>query len=445
MGRGSGLFLHSGPSGRHSITALMGALEERGLDSSPATAFELGPFEISPEMRRFLSEHERCAVGVSFMTHEKAKASLFVSQLRKEFGSQLFLFCGGPHPTGAPRETLSMGFDMVIRGDGEAPLILIAEALHQGKEIAGIPGSCVQDGGRMASLPPLISSLDDFAPYAPNHRLYNALEITRGCFHHCAYCQTPSLFAGPVRHRSLEKIIEALTLFIRQRNRPAHVRFITPSAFSYGAQTSGEVRLDMIEELLRESRKILRKEDRLGFGFFPSELRPEQATEEAFDLILDLADNRRLVIGAQTGNARRLTSLRRGHTLEHVLRAVRLGVKKGFRMDVDFIIGFPHETDEEFRDTLAFMDEIGGAGAAIHAHFFLPLPGTPLGKEAPALLTEEKREALKRIMARFPFYGNWERQAEISESLSTEGNPSCERPCEILRDTVHFQHTEGEL
>jgi len=445
MGRGSGLFLHGGPSGRHSITALMGALEERGLDTCPETGFALGAFEVTPELRRFISSHDPCAVGISFMTHEKRQAFSFVSRLRHEFGPQLFIFCGGPHPTGAPRETLNRGFDMAVRGDGEAPLILVAQALRDRQAIAAIPGSCVREGDRMTAFPPAVSSLDDFAPYAPGHRLYNALEITRGCFHHCAYCQTPSLFEGPVRHRSLEKIIEALTLYIRQRNRPAHVRFITPSAFSYGAQTSGEVRFDRIEELLRESRKVLRKEDRLGFGFFPSELRPEQATEEAFDLILELADNRRLVMGAQTGNAQRLASLHRGHTLDHVLRAVRLGVKKGFRMDVDFILGFPHETEEEFRDTLAFMEEIGGAGAAIHAHFFLPLPGTPLGKESPVPLTEEKRSALKKIMARFPFYGNWERQAEISESLKSAEGHACERPCEIPQDTVHFHHTEGEL
>ena len=423
MGSHSGIFLHGGPSGRHSITALMGALEERGLDSEPLAAYASGAFSITGEMRSFIRTKERCAVGISFMTHEKKEAASFVRALRKEFGQDLFLFCGGPHPTGAPGETLEMGFDMVVRGDGEAPVISIARALRERKEISGIPGSCVLEGGKICALPPLDCSLDTFAPYAPGHSLYNALEITRGCFHNCAYCQTPSLFQGRVRHRSLERIIEALTLYIRQRNRPANVRFITPSAFSYGAETAGEVRFDAVEELLRETRKILRKEDRLGFGYFPSELRPEQATEEAFELILRWADNRRLVIGAQTGNAPRLASLCRGHTLEDVLRAVRLGVKKGFRMDVDFIFGFPGETDNEFRDTLAFMEEAGGAGAAIHAHYFMPLPGTPLGKERPAPLTGEKREAIKKIMARFPFYGNWERQAKVSESLKPAGEP----------------------
>ena len=429
MGWRSGLFLHGGPTGRHSITALMGALEERELDSGPETAFALGAFGLTEEIRRFISPKQRCAVGISFMTHEKREAASFVSQLRKEFGSALFIFCGGPHPTGAPRETLEMGFDMAVRGDGEIPVLEIARALKEGREISAIPGSCVLEGGVMKAYAPRVSDLNDYAPYAPRNRLYNALEITRGCFHRCTYCQMPSLFPGPVRHRSLDKIIEALTLYIRQRNRPAHIRFITPSAFSYGAQTKNEVRLSLVEELLREARKVLRREDRLGFGYFPSELRPEQATEEAFDLILELADNRRLVIGAQTGDKKRLAALRRGHTLDHVLRAVRTGVKKGFRMDVDFIFGFPDESEEEFRETLSFMEEVGGAGGALHAHFFLPLPGTPLGSKDPTPLTKEKREAIKKLMARFPFYGNWERQAEFSEGLRRGESPSCERTC----------------
>jgi len=50
--------------------------------------------------------------------------------------------------------------------------------------------------------------LDEHPPF-DSRRLCGPIEITRGCPHACAYCQTPRLFGHTVRHRSIPSIVEA--------------------------------------------------------------------------------------------------------------------------------------------------------------------------------------------------------------------------------------------
>jgi hypothetical protein len=57
-------------------------------------------------------------------------------------------------------------------------------------------------------------------------------------------------------------------------------------------------------------------------------------------------------------------------------------------------------------------------GARVHAHSFMPLPGTPL-KDAPAgRVDEETQRAVTRLESRGAAYGQWRRQLVAAASLS---------------------------
>ncbi|XVU22437.1 hypothetical protein ACQPZJ_34920 [Actinoplanes sp. CA-054009] len=58
------------------------------------------------------------------------------------------------------------------------------------------------------------------------------------------------------------------------------VRFITPTAMSYGSQTE-EPDLAAVEELLAMCREGIGPNGRVFFGSFPSEIRPEHVSREA--------------------------------------------------------------------------------------------------------------------------------------------------------------------
>jgi radical SAM superfamily enzyme YgiQ (UPF0313 family) len=193
------------------------------------------------------------------------------------------------------------------------------------------------------------------------------------------------------------------------------VRFVTPSALAWGSD-DGSPRLDAIEALLRRVREAAGPDARIWFGTFPSEIRPEHVTPEALRLLRRHVANDHLAIGAQSGSDAMLLSCHRGHGADDVRRAVRLALEAGFRAKVDLIFGLPGETPDDVEASRALAVELAGAGAEIHAHAFLPLPGTPWAGAAPGRIDGRTRELLLRLAGKGRLSGPWRRQEEMARA-----------------------------
>jgi B12-binding domain/radical SAM domain protein len=217
------------------------------------------------------------------------------------------------------------------------------------------------------------------------------------------------------RHRSVAGIREAVDA-IRRNGIRRDARFISPTALSYGSPGES-VNLAAVEALLQASREAIGPGGRVYFGTFPSELRPEHVTPEALALLRRYCDNRTVVIGGQSGSGAVLQRSHRGHGVEEIRRAARIAVECGFVPDVDFILGLPGEGPEEMRQTLALMRELAGAGARVHGHAFLPLPGTPFRDAAPGAVDAETTRELDRLAAQGKLYGGWKRQVTLAREL----------------------------
>jgi tRNA-2-methylthio-N6-dimethylallyladenosine synthase len=101
----------------------------------------------------------------------------------------------------------------------------------------------------------------------------------------------------------------------------------------------------------------------------------------------------------QSGSDRILAAMNRRHTRRDYLAVIdRLRIA---RMDLaftsDFIVGFPGETETDFRDTLALIDSVGFAGA--YSFTYSPRPGTPAAEINDQVPQEEKSERLQRLQA----------------------------------------------
>ncbi|MFZ2970696.1 MAG: radical SAM protein, partial [Minisyncoccia bacterium] len=121
-------------------------------------------------------------------------------------------------------------------------------------------------------------------------------------------------------------------------------------------------------------------------------------------------NNDNLRIGAQSGSQRILDLIGRGHSVEDVERAVSLAVKNGFNVNVDLIFGLPGEDTGDREKTFCLMEKLIEMGATIHAHAFMPLPGTPFSHQEPAVLDADTRKRLKKLEAEKKIYGSWENQ-----------------------------------
>jgi B12-binding domain/radical SAM domain protein len=312
---------------------------------------------------------------------------------------------GGPHATAAPEETLQLGFDCVVQGEGEATFLDLMRTIVHGGDWTAVPGISFRDpSGKTRSTGPRAAiDLDAFPPFPlVRRRVVGPIEITRGCPFACGYCQTSHLMGRQLRHRSVE-VIARFAGVIRQRGL-RDVRVVAPNAFSYGSHDGRTLNLPALELLLSTLRQTLGREGRLYFGTFPSEVRPEHVQDATLDLVKRYADNDNLILGAQSGSDRLLAHCGRAHTVADVFSAVSRTVSAGLKPHVDFIFGLPGETDEDLKQTIEVIRELVAMGSLIHAHTFMPLPQTRFANEPCGRISGRLRPFLKELIRRDALY-----------------------------------------
>ena len=101
----------------------------------------------------------------------------------------------------------------------------------------------------------------------------------------------------------------------------------------------------------------------------------------------------------QSGSDRILAAMNRKHTRMEYLAAIeRLrDARPDLAFTSDFIVGFPGETEQDFRDTLALIEEVNYSGA--FSFIYSPRPGTPAADMDDQVAEEVKSERLQRLQA----------------------------------------------
>lgn len=100
----------------------------------------------------------------------------------------------------------------------------------------------------------------------------------------------------------------------------------------------------------------------------------------------------------QSGSDRVLAAMNRRHTRKDYLQAIAhlRAARSDLALSSDFIVGFPTETEADFRDTLSLVEEVGFAGA--YSFNYSPRPGTPAAAMA-GVAPAEGAERLQRLQA----------------------------------------------
>ncbi|KLO22417.1 radical SAM protein [Marinitoga sp. 1197] len=374
-------------SNRYSIVSLIGAIEKENIDIE---------IMLEKNFSRILEySPEETLIAYSFMSFDIFDVEKEIPIL-KEKGYKVI--AGGPHPSAMPEQTLKIGFDHVFVGEGEKTFTNFLKIGTDKKII-------VSDE---------FVDLNYYPPFAIKNKHFMPIEITRGCPFLCGYCQTPNLFGRKVRHRDIEIIIEYTKEAIKNNRKIA--RFITPNSFGYGSKNGVIPNVNKIEELLYSLKKVGIEE--IYLGSFPSDVRPESVTPEILKVIKKYVNNKMIIVGAQSGSEKILDRIKRGHNLEKVEKAISLIYENGFIPYVDFIFGFPFETDEDIKITFEFMDKIiRKYNAVIHSHTFMPLPGTPLFSAGPGELNKKYYKKLGDLSRNEKLAGYWHKQEYLSKKL----------------------------
>ena len=354
---------------KHSIRALLAAYEKWFPEKeyyvlTPKDAFD------------FLEEDDLALF--SFLTGTSRAYIDYVTRLKAKL-PKINTVCGGAHASARSEDMLKY-FDAVCTGEGEESIKDIIEMAEQGRVEGIITGKKVLN-------------LDDYRVFPRKMVSLGPIEIVRGCPSGCAYCQTPQLFRGRLRHRSIDFIVDEIK-FALSRKGFADVRFIAPDASSY--QFNKGINLEAIESLLYNVRNTIGTNGKLFYGTFPSELDPAGVSKELVDILVKYCDNKQIVLGLQSASHDMQKIMHRRSGLLETENAIELFLDKNFEIVVDLIFGLPYETEETYEETYKFIEKWKGK-VTIHSHPFDPLPGSKWQYETPTEVPEKLVKAVRSL------------------------------------------------
>ncbi|HOQ97294.1 MAG TPA: TIGR04013 family B12-binding domain/radical SAM domain-containing protein [Anaerolineae bacterium] len=403
----------------NSLAALAGALEVDARLRELALHFARPGAPALAQVQELAARQALVVVGYSFMSPDLARVAAELAELRGMLREgalgNVRLVAGGPHATAAWQSTLALGFDYAVVGEGEAAFPELLCELAAGRDGSAVRGVAWRslEGARVFNGRARPVSLADYPPFSARYRRQGPIEITRGCVHRCRFCATPFLAGRRLRHRPLGAVLAAVESCLREG--VDQIRFIAPDSLAYGS-ADGRPRLDLLEALLRGASEMAGRAN-IFLGSFPSEVRPESVSAPAVELIARYCGNDNLVVGAQSGSARQLEAMRRGHTVADVRRAVKIIQGAGLRANVDIIFGLPGETAEDRELTFGLIDELAARGARIHSHTFLPLPGSPWATCPPGEVDAATARRLGALAGQGAQYGSWQVQAQQAREM----------------------------
>lgn len=215
------------------------------------------------------------------------------------------------------------------------------------------------------------------------------VSIMEGCSKYCTYCVVPYT-RGEEFSRPLEDVLDEIGLLVRQG--VCEVTLLGQNVNGYrGLDQHGEV-VDF--SLLLYYVSNLEGIERIRYtSSHPVEFSDNLIN--AYAEIPELVNHVHLPV--QSGSDRVLSAMKRGYTVleyKSIIRKLRKH-RPGISISSDFIVGFPGETDQDFEDTMEFVEEIGFDQS--YSFIYSQRPGTPAASLEDNVSPDVKKYRLQRL------------------------------------------------
>jgi len=212
------------------------------------------------------------------------------------------------------------------------------------------------------------------------------LPVMYGCDNFCSYCVVP-LVRGRERSRAPEAIMEEARELIA-----AGYREITLLGQNVNSYRSGDY------DFPRLLRELDKPEGDFWLRFMTSH--PKDCGSALLDAMAEGTHiARHLHLPVQSGSNRVLRGMNRNYTAAQYLEVVRYAreVMPGLSLTGDVIVGFPGETYEEFRETLALVEQ--AQYTSLFTFIFSPREGTRAAALPDPVPHEEKVRWFQELTA----------------------------------------------
>ncbi|MDD5196711.1 MAG: radical SAM protein [Candidatus Omnitrophota bacterium] len=292
------------------------------------------------------------AIGFSVNLISIYLANKIAEKIKRRDPGRLIIF-GGPgtffkHPRDLVIPTFA---DIYVIGEGENTLLSILRAYYNNAKITSSPGILLaKDLGKIKPLlPEAIQDLNqipfpDFSGF--RLREYNQgfdykplpLLLSRGCIRRCTYC-IDHIMWPKYRFRAPSQIMEEINYHMLKNNTRAF-EFIDLICNGNLEQLSGISDLIIESKLKFEwvSYAIIRKD--MEFSLFSK---------------LNQAGCHTLIYGVESGSDRILKKMGKAYTAQEASEVIRNTHQSGICTNINIIVGFPGETEEDFNQTIDFV------------------------------------------------------------------------------------------
>ena len=213
------------------------------------------------------------------------------------------------------------------------------------------------------------------------------IKVQDGCNQFCSYCIIPYT-RGRIRSKNPEEVIEEVRNLAAQGYK--EIMLLGQNVNSYGNDWNNG----------QDFAHLLRELDAMGIDrirFMTSH--PKDLSEE---MILAMAECKHVCkqihLPVQSGSNAILKAMNRKYTREHYLMLVNKlkAAMPDIGITTDLIAGFPGETEQDHRDTLALMAQVRFDAAFTFA--YSPRKGTPAASMEDAIPQEVKQRRLSELI-----------------------------------------------
>jgi threonylcarbamoyladenosine tRNA methylthiotransferase MtaB len=314
-------------------------------------------------------EADLCVLNTCAVTHVAAQKSRQALRRLHRDNPQARLVATGCYAELTPKELADLPGVGLVAGNEEK------ERLEQ------LIGSSAMEGAFVE--PP--SSV-------PCGRTRALVKIQDGCDNACTYCII-HVARGPQRSRPADKILAEVQAHLAAGHQEIVLTGVHIGAYGCDRQReqNGQDLWGLVSQVLSET-----DVPRLRL----SSIEPWDLSEQAFRLWKDPRLCRHLHLPLQSGCNATLRRMARRYTTAEFdawVTAARAAIP-GLAVTTDLIVGFPGETDDDFTESLAFVQKMGFS--RVHVFPYSLRPGTPASRmpgQVPAQIRAQRARDMRDV------------------------------------------------
>jgi tRNA-2-methylthio-N6-dimethylallyladenosine synthase len=231
----------------------------------------------------------------------------------------------------------------------------------------------------------------DFLPKANLIKPSAFVTIIEGCSKFCSFCVVPytrGLEVSRPPEQILDEINHLASMGVRE------VTLLGQNVNAYRAKNSEGVRIKLSQ--LIDQVTTIENIDRIRF----TTSHPLQFSHDLIESFSNKKLANFLHLPVQSGSNRILELMKRKHTVETYIAKINKlkKVRPNISISSDFIVGFPGETEDDFRQTIALIETVGFDQS--FSFIFSPRPQTPAASMKDTASYDEKLDRLQRLQAK---------------------------------------------